>query len=75
MAHAYRVVQVPDVWWQSDSHADTYSESHCHTDADSESDCDPHTRADSDTCAAAERSHESYRDRGLYDSGLSVVDG
>ena len=75
MAHAYRVVQVPDVWWQSDTNADAYTYSDCNTDSNSDPNADSDSDSKSDTSSGAERPNEPCWQRDFDDSGESVVDG
>jgi hypothetical protein len=69
LAHADRIVQVPDVRWRSnsDAHANTYT--------DSNSDTYAYTDSNSDACTGAERAHEFGCESGLHNAGQLVVDG
>jgi hypothetical protein len=73
LAHAHRIVQVPDLRWSSNSDTD----SHANTYADTNSDTDTNSDAYSDTnaCAVAGRTHESGWECSLCDSDQFVVDG
>ena len=72
LAHAHRIVQVPDVWRQSDTNA--YTDSDANRDPNTNSNSNTYTNTESNACPAAERSHESCWERSLDDSDQSVVD-
>ena len=73
LAHAYWIVQVPDVRWRSnsDAHANTYADSNSDSDAYTDTD----SNADSNACAVAECANEFSCESGIYVAGQLVVDG
>ena len=79
LAHAYWVVPLPDVWWQSnanadsDSYADSYSDANTYTDANADTYSNPN--ADSDAATNTERAVESRWNWSIADADQPLVDG
>jgi hypothetical protein len=73
LAHADRIVQVPDVRWRSNS--DAHAHANTYTNSNSNSDTYAYTDSNSDACTGAERAHEFGCESGLHNAGQLVVDG
>ena len=74
LAYENRIVPLPDVWWQSDAHANAYPDSN--TDAYSNSDTYTNAYSNSNADAGcAERAEQSGWKCCRSDSDQSVVDG
>ena len=83
LAHAYWVVPLPDVWWQSnanadsDSYADTNanSDANTYTYADADANADTYSDSDSDAATNTERAVESRWNWSIADADQPLVDG
>ena len=81
LAHAYWIVQVPDLWWRSnaDSNTNTYANANSDTYADTNSytyaDANAYSDSNADTCAATGSTHEPGWESGIFESGQLVMDG
>jgi hypothetical protein len=71
LAHTNRIVPLPDVWWQSDTNADSDADTYTNSNADTDSDA----YSNADACACAECAEQSRWKRRFHDSDQSVVDG
>ena len=77
LAHAYWVVPLPDVWWQSDANADSDSNTDSYSDANTYTDADAHsnTNPNADSAANTERAVESRWNWSIADADQPLVDG
>lgn len=75
MAHAHRIVQVPNLRRKPDTDSNAYTYSDRDSDADSYAYADTNTDANSYAGAGAKCAKQSKRNGDVYNSDQSVVDG
>ena len=77
MAHANRIIQIPDLRWCSNAHSDTNTDAYADSNSDTNANAYAYANTDSnsDACAVAKRADESSWKCGVLVSNQFVVDG